>query len=131
MASIQEGRIDRFYRSQHYRTLERTAEHTVVEMPICPEHKNSRGYIHGGAILALADEASGTCMHTDGRTYVTQTLDCKFLGNVLEGTLRAEAKLIRRGRTTGLAEFRITADDGTLVAAGQAVFYCVADEMLY
>lgn len=131
MASLQEGRIDRFYCSQHYQTLERSEERTVVEMPICPEHKNSRGFIHGGAILALADEAAGTCVHTDGRTYVTQSLDCKFLSNVTEGTLHARAWLVRRGRATALAEYQITADDGALIAAGQAIYFCVADEMQY
>ena len=131
MAAITPDKVDRFYQSQHYQTFERTPEYTRVEMPICPEHKNSRGFIHGGAILALADETAGTCVHTDGRTYVTQSMDCKFIANVTEGTLHAEAKLLHRGRRTAISEFRITADDGTLIAAGQGIFFCVADTMLY
>lgn len=131
MAAIDPERIDRFYRSQHYETLEHTAECTRVDMPIHPEHKNSRGFLHGGAILGLADETAGTCVHTDGRTYVTQSLDCKFIANVQEGTLHAQAKLVHRGRRTAISEFRITSDDNTLIAAGQAIFFCIANEMQY
>ena len=131
MASIAPEKIDRFYRSQHFETLEVSAEHSRVDMPIHPEHKNSRGYLHGGAILGLADEATGTSVHTDGRTYVTQTLDCKFLDNVTEGTLHAVAKGIRRGRRTAVAEFTVTADDGRLIAVGQAVYFCVSAVMEY
>ena len=131
MASIQPEKIDRFYQSQHYETVEWSAERTRVDMPICDEHKNSRGFLHGGAILGLADETAGTCVHTDGRSYVTQSLDCKFIANVQEGTLHAEARLVHRGRRTAISEFRIIADDGTLIAAGQGIFFCVADEMLY
>ena len=131
MAAITPENIDRFYCSQHYETLERTPECTRVDMPIHPEHKNSRGFLHGGAVLGLADETAGTCVHTDGRTYVTQSLDCKFIANVTEGTLHGEAKLVHRGRRTAISEFRITSDDGTLIAAGQAIFFCIANEMLY
>jgi uncharacterized protein (TIGR00369 family) len=131
MAAIDPEKRDGFYESQHYETIRWTEADTLVEMPIGPEHKNSRGFIHGGAILALADETAGTCVHTDGRTYVTQALDCKFLANVKEGTLHARAWLIRRGRTTALSEFLITSDDGTAIASGQAIYYCVSPEMLY
>ena len=131
MAAIQPDKVDRFYQSQHYVTVFRDETTARVDMPIHEEHKNSRGFIHGGAILGLADETAGTCIHGDGRTYVTQALDCKFLGNVKEGTLHAEAHLIKRGRATGLVEFVIKADDGTLIAAGQGIFYCISNEMLY
>ena len=131
MASIQPDKIDRFYQSQHYVTVYRDETTARIDMPIYPEHKNSRGFLHGGAILGLADEAAGNCVHGDGRTYVTQSLDCKFISNVTEGTLHAEAKLLHRGRRTAVSEFRITSDDGTLIAAGQGIFFCIANEMLY
>ena len=120
-----------FYRAQHYIRVSCDETSARIDMPIHPEHKNSRGYIHGGAILGLADEATGTCIHGDGRSYVTQSLDCKFLANVTEGTLHCVATLVRRGKATGLADFRVTADDGTLIAAGQAIFFCISNDMLY
>ena len=61
----------------------------------------------------------------------TNTHICKFISNVTEGTLHAEAKLLHRGRRTAVSEFRITADDGTLIATGQGIFFCIADTMLY
>ena len=131
MGAINQGNTDLFFQSQHYERIYKDETTARIDMPIHPEHKNSRGFIHGGAILGLADEVAGSCMHADGRSYVTQHLDCNFLNNVKEGTLHAEAKLVKRGRSTGLSEFRITADDGTLVAAGQAIFFCIADKMLY
>ena len=131
MAAIESRKRDGFYLAQHYQTLQWSEEDTRVDMPIGPEHRNSRGFVHGGAILGLADETSGTCVHTDGRTYVTQSLDCKFIANVTEGTLHGQAKLIHRGRRTAIAEFRITADDGTLIASGQSILFCVSEQMLY
>ena len=131
MAAIQEGKVDRFAKQMQFDWVYRDGETAQVDMPITPECKNSRGFIHGGAILALADEAAGTCVHGDGRTYVTQSVDCKFIANVTEGTLHAHAKLVHRGRRTAISEFRITSDDGTLIAAGQGSFCCIANEMLY
>ena len=131
MAATQPDKVDRFFNSQHYEIISREEKNVRVDMPIHPEHKNSRGFLHGGAILGLADETAGNCVHGDGRTYVTQSLDCKFISNVTEGTLHAEAHLLHRGRRTAVSEFRITSDDGTLIATGQGIFFCIADTMLY
>ena len=48
----------------------RDRDHAVVRLNIKPESKNSYGMVHGGAIYAMADNATGFAAHTDGRNYV-------------------------------------------------------------
>ena len=47
-------------------------DRAVFRLTIRPESKNPYGMVHGGAIYTLADNATGTAAHTDGRYYVTQ-----------------------------------------------------------
>ena len=56
-------------------------DHAVFRLNIQPESKNSYGMVHGGAIYAMADNATGFAAHTDGRNYVTQTSALHFLRN--------------------------------------------------
>lgn len=73
-------------------------DHAVFRLNIRPESKNSYGMVHGGAIYAMADNATGFAAHTDGRSYVTQTSSLHFLRNQPEGEIQADA-----GCATGAA----------------------------
>lgn len=66
-------------------------DHAVFRLNIKPESKNSYGMVHGGAIYAMADNATGFAAHTDGRNYVTQTSALHFLRNQSEGEIQADA----------------------------------------
>ena len=63
-------------------------DHAVFRLNIQPESKNSYGMVHGGAIYAMADNATGFAAHTDGRNYVTQTSALHFLRNQSEGEIQ-------------------------------------------
>ena len=86
--------------------------------------------VHGGAIYTLADNATGTAAHTDGRYYVTQTSALHFLRNQSEGTVRATATVRHRGRSTVLTAVDITGDDGKLIATGEFTFFCVDKDIM-
>ncbi len=62
------------------------------------------GYLHGGAVVALADTACGYgCVASlpEGATgFTTIELKTNFLGTVREGPVVAEATLTHAGRTT-------------------------------
>ena len=62
------------------------------------------GYLHGGAVVALADTACGYgCVASlpDGASgFTTIELKTNFLGTVREGPVLAEARLAHGGRTT-------------------------------
>ena len=100
-------------------------DRAVFRLTIRPESKNPYGMVHGGAIYTLADNATGTAAHTDGRYYVTQTSALHFLRNQSEGTVRATATVRHRGRSTVLTAVDITGDDGRLIATGEFTFFCV------
>ena len=112
------------YNHLEMETVER--DRAVVRLEVRPESKNPHGIVHGGALYTMADNASGIAAHTDGRAYVTQHGSLNFLSNRKEGVLRAEAKIRRRGKTTCLAAVDITAEDGTLLATGEFLFFCVS-----
>jgi acyl-CoA thioesterase len=81
--------------------------------------------VHGGAIYAMADNAAGFVVHTDGRHNVTQTSALHFLRNQSEGTVTATARVRHRGNTTALVAVDITGDNGKLIATGEFTFFCV------
>ena len=105
-------------------------DRAVFKLTIRPESKNPYGMIHGGAIYTLADNATGTAAHTDGRYYVTQTSALHFLRNQSEGTVRATATVRHRGRSTVLTAVDITGDDGKLIATGEFTFFCVDKDIM-
>ena len=64
---------NRFTAYNHIEMVMIEQDHAIFRLNICPESKNSFGMVHGGAIYAMADNATGFAAHTDGRNYVTQT----------------------------------------------------------
>ena len=102
-----------------------TKDEAVFSLDIRDESKNSFGMVHGGAIYAMADNAAGFVVHTDGRHHVTQTSALHFLRNQSEGTVTATARVRHRGNTTALVAVDITGDNGKLIATGEFTFFCV------
>ena len=66
-------------------------DHALTSMEIFPEGLNPFGMVHGGLLDTMLDNAAGSAVHTDGRSYVTQTCTLHFLRN------RGEGKLIGEG----------------------------------
>ena len=105
--------------------VEMAPDRAVFRVEIREENKNPFGMLHGGAIYTLADQATGTAAHTDGRTYVTQTSAMHFLRNQSEGVVYATGMVRHRGRSTVLTAVDITSEDGKLIATGEFTFFCV------
>ena len=100
-------------------------DYAVFRLQVRPENRNVSGMVHGGAIYTLADNATGSAAHTDGRNYVTQSGTLHFLRNQREGIIRAQARVRHRGRSTVLVAVDVVGDDGTLLASGEFSFFCV------
>lgn len=93
------------------------------------ESTNPYGILHGGALYTMADCATGSAAHSDGRTYVTQNSSMSFLSNIKEGTAVAAASVVHRGRKTCLVSVNITSEaTGKLLATGSFTFFCTAKE---
>jgi len=95
-------------------------EKVTAEMPARDELNNRHGILHGGAILALADNLGGTATTAnleDGQTTTTIESKTNFLAAIPIGDVAyAECTPLHRGRTTMVWQTRISRGDGRLCA---------------
>jgi acyl-coenzyme A thioesterase PaaI-like protein len=61
-----------FMEYNHIEIINVETDHAVLKLEIQPESRNLWGTLHGGAMCAMADNAAGIALSTDGRIYVTQ-----------------------------------------------------------
>lgn len=99
--------------------------HAIFRLRVRPESKNPSGFVHGGMLAAMADNASGYAAHTDGRTYVTQSSHMSYVRNQIDGVIRAEGTVLHRGRRTCLVRVDIWGEDGSLLATGEVIYFRV------
>ena len=91
----------------------------VFELDAARRHANPMGTIHGGVLCDLADGAMGMAWASElvaGETFTTLELKINFLKPVWETHLRAEARVVKRGKTIGLVDCNVRDANGDLVA---------------
>ena len=92
----------------------------LAEMPVRDELNNRNGTLHGGAVMALADNLGGTATMANlppgGRTATIESKTNFFAAIPIGDTARAECTPLHRGRTTMVWQTRITRNDGKLCA---------------
>jgi uncharacterized protein (TIGR00369 family) len=95
-------------------------EHVTAELVVREELNNRFNIMHGGAIMALADNLGGTATTAnlkDGQTTTTIESKTNFFAAIPIGdTAFAECTPLHRGRTTMVWQTRITRGDGRLCA---------------
>jgi uncharacterized protein (TIGR00369 family) len=94
-------------------------ERVEATLKVRREHKQPWGILHGGAVMTLADTVAGAGAYMNlarGQETVTVELKINLIGAVREGSIRAEAIPLHRGRTTSIWETRVTDESGKLVA---------------
>jgi uncharacterized protein (TIGR00369 family) len=98
----------------------------VVEMTPTEDMANYSGFVHGGMISTLADSAMGRSVRTIKPAVVrAMSFDLKlnFINAAKIGeSLRATGHVIHPGRRTVVAECRVEAQGGRLVATASATF---------
>ena len=89
-------------------------------LPMRDDLNNRFGIMHGGAIMALADNLGGTATTAnlkDGQSTTTIESKTNFFAAVPIGDVaKAECTPLHRGRTTMVWQTRITRGDGKLCA---------------
>jgi uncharacterized protein (TIGR00369 family) len=90
-----------------------------------PVHRNIQGLVHGGMLALLADTAMGLAVRTElppGRPHVTVQLGIRYLRPVTseQGSLIANGRTTKVGRTLAFATAEISLADGALIATADA-----------
>lgn len=88
-----------------------------------PEFRNPAGYVQGGIIAAMMDDAMGPLLvaHTGGRKYPsTIDLHTHYLRPVPVGPVTVKARVVRLGRQIAFLEAELFERSGKLAARGRA-----------
>ena len=106
-----------------FSVVEQTADRVVSEMPVHAGVKNPYGVVHAGAMLWLADVTAtvlvlGAAPASEGmRGFpLAISLNANFLGNQADGTLKAVASFVRRGRTVSVVRTLVYGTSEKLIA---------------
>jgi 1,4-dihydroxy-2-naphthoyl-CoA hydrolase len=109
-----------FSRLMGTRIVEVTRDRVVAEVVVREELTNRNGGLHGGAVMAIADNLGGTATFVNMPEGAgTTTIESKtnfFAAVPLGDTVRAECTPLHRGRTTMVWQTKITRGDGKLAA---------------
>jgi len=109
-----------------FRVVEWTPGQVQASIPVADHLLNRNGFVHGGVLTTLLDSVaglSGTYCTLPGniRRCSTISLNTQFMSPVDKGVLRAEGKMLSRGRKIFFAEAKVLLGD-TLVATAQGSF---------
>jgi uncharacterized protein (TIGR00369 family) len=104
------------------RQLEASPDRVVLEMDVGPHVHQPLGLLHGGASAVIAESAAsmGAFLSCDpGETSMGTDLNISHLRAKTEGTVRAVATPIRKGRSIHVWGIEIVGEDGKVVAVAR------------
>jgi 1,4-dihydroxy-2-naphthoyl-CoA hydrolase len=100
--------------------LEASPELVRSRLEWTPERCTAGGIMHGGVLMALADNAGGICafLNLPEGASGTGTIESKtnFLRAVTGGTVTATTRPLHKGRTLIVIESELAREDGKLAA---------------
>jgi uncharacterized protein (TIGR00369 family) len=99
----------------------------TVTLTAGPQHANPMGTLHGGVLCDIADAAMGIAFASTlapGESFTTVELKINFFRPVWEAQLKAEGKVVRRGRNVGYVECEVLDESGQLIAKASST--CLA-----
>jgi 1,4-dihydroxy-2-naphthoyl-CoA hydrolase len=97
---------------------ERKDDCVTSKMPVTEGILNPFGTVQAGAMLWMADvTATIMAIGENGKGFpLAVDLHTTLLGNQREGEIRAEARIVRRGKRIIVVRTRVTGDQGRLLA---------------
>jgi len=88
-----------------------------VTMKLTPEYQNFNGFVFGGIIMAIADQAFAYGSNSVAYPSVASQFNIHFIsGAGADDELNAECRVVRSGRRAGISEMTVTNQDGKLIA---------------
>jgi uncharacterized protein (TIGR00369 family) len=99
-------------------------DHSVVCLAEIPDtFEGPRGYLHGGIIATLLDEAMSKAVRVGGVIAMTRNMEVDYLRPVPSGNrLRLEGRVIRSEGRKHWVEAKILSAEGTTLAHGKGLF---------
>jgi len=91
-----------------------------------PQHANPMGTLHGGVLCDIADATMGMAFASTlapDESFTTISLAINFFRPVWQSRLRAEARVVNRGKTMGYLECDVTDEDGKRVAKASSTCF--------
>ena len=98
------------------------------------KHLQPFGLVHGGVAASLVDAAAFWALYTqtpDGCGLTTVEMKLNYLAPLKTGRLLGRGRVIRLGRSLGLAESRLENQDGNLAAHGTATLMVLPNSSLW
>lgn len=102
------------------------AGHVVLDMPVDERHKQIHGVVHGGVIAALADTAGGLATYMacpPGKRVATIEMKINYLEAVSNGTVRADARVVRLGAHIAVVDCDVRDETRRLVGKALMTFF--------
>ena len=98
-----------------------------LKMPVRPDMLNGVGWVQGGILVAIADEAMALALYsllsrTEGIATISESTS--FIRGVQDGYIVAKARVIRKGRRVAFAEGEVYSDnvEMTMLSRTSAAF---------
>lgn len=91
----------------------------VATLAAGTQHANPMGTLHGGILCDIADAAMGIAFASTlapDESFTTVELKINFFRPVWKAQLRAEAKVLRRGKMIGYVECEVTDEKDRMIA---------------
>jgi acyl-CoA thioesterase len=93
-----------------------------VTMKLKPEFQNFNGYVFGGIVMSLADQAFAYGANSLNHPSVATQFNIHFIAAAEPGDeLTAECRVLRSGRRAATSEMTVTNQSGKLIAKATGV----------
>jgi len=88
----------------------------LLKMPVRPDMHNGVGWLQGGMLAAIADEAMALALYpllsgTEGIATISESTT--FIKGVKDGVIFAEGRVIKKGRRVAFMEGEVWTENGT------------------
>jgi uncharacterized protein (TIGR00369 family) len=105
----------------------RSAEGAVVSQAVISDlYEGPPGYLHGGIIATLLDEAMSKANRAQGVTAMTRQMQVEYLRPVPSGAaIRIEGQVTKSEGRKHWTEARIQSADGTVLARATGLFIAI------
>jgi len=97
----------------------------IFRLDVRPRHKQIHGVVHGGILAALADTTAAIAAYTvilRGVEIATLELKINYLEPVPGGRVKADARVLRKGRNFIVTECEIFNETGSMAAKALLTF---------